>query len=426
MLSESQERMLLVVKPKAVERVSKIAKKWELEASCVGEVTQDGNFEVCENGKTVYKIPLDALVKKAPVFSRPEKEPEYLRRTRGINIGKIPVPKDPVEAFLKVLLSPNILSKEWVWRQYDHTVMTNTTVLPGSDAAVVRVKDGVKGLALSTDCNPVWCYLDPYNGTKMAVFESARNVTCVGARPMAITDCLNFGSPENPEVMWQFARCIDGMSSALDILGIPAVSGNVSFYNENEGIPILPTPTIGMVGVVDDVNRVCDITFKEAGDTIILIGRDRMEIGGSEYLMSYHNILGGIPPSCHPSDEIKTARVIRGLISKGLLKSCHDISEGGILVSILECLAYSEDLGAWVKIPIGERWDFSLFSESAPRYIVTTSEVDEVMKVCKADGIDAMVIGNVTDSGSLHISGLFEVKLPDIVSKWSEGMVEFF
>ncbi|HET9295412.1 MAG TPA: phosphoribosylformylglycinamidine synthase subunit PurL, partial [Candidatus Binatia bacterium] len=283
LLSESQERMLLVAKAGTEAEIKRIFDKWDLDAVVIGRVTDDNEFRAVFNGAQVARIPISALTKDAPVYHRSAERPKTQDDLEQLDLSAIVEPRD-LGATLKLMLgSPNIASKEWVYRQYDCYVRSNTVVAPGADAAVIRIKGTDKGLALTVDGNSRYCFLDPYVGGALAVVEAARNLACVGARPIGLTDCLNFGSPENPAVMWQFARVIQGMRDACIALKVPVVSGNVSFYNETDGVPIYPTPTIGMVGLLPKVDRVITSWFKAAGDIVVLLGRTREELGGSEY-----------------------------------------------------------------------------------------------------------------------------------------------
>lgn len=410
LVSESQERMLFIVKKEVAEGIMEIAKKWELSAEVIGETVESDSYIVFEDGKEVFNIPLSALIHKAPVYSRPEKE------LPKIKVSDVPEPEDPGEVFLKVLLSPNMASKEWIWSQYDHSVMTNTVLEPGYDAAIIRIKGRDTALALTTDCNPIYCFLNPYKGAMMAVLESARNIVCVGGRPLAATDCLNFGSPEDPKVMWQFARCIDGLRDALIKLKIPVVSGNVSFYNENEGVAIPPTPVVGMVGVVK-TSEILKSKFSEAGLILALIGEDRGEIFGSEYLLT-REILGGEPPTPRPDEEIRNAEVIRKI--KGFLTSCHDVSEGGVILAAFE----SAEVGVRLKLNLEPRWDFAIFSESAPRYFISFRRgmFEYIKEVCRGMGAKLEIIGESTDEDIFSVDGLFSFKLSELKKEWSRRL----
>ena len=304
MLSESQERMLLVVKKGREAEVERIFEKWDLHAVCIGTVTDDGMLRIKERGEVVAAIPNRALTDEAPVYHRPTQIPDYLRDVQALDLealsagdGRQAARLTANDALYRLLASPTIASKQWVYRQYDHMVQTNTVNLPGLGAGVVRIKGTDRALAMSVDCNSRYCYLDPYLGAMLAVAEACRNVACAGARPLAATNCLNFGNPERPSIMWQFARAIEGLSAACRALSVPITGGNVSLYNETDGRAIYPTPVIGVVGLLDHVDRVLGRKFRGPGDTILLLGRSRDELGGSEYLNLMHGLVRGKPPA---------------------------------------------------------------------------------------------------------------------------------
>ncbi len=291
MISESQERMLAIVRPDQLERVEEVCERWGVDASVVGRVNEFGTVRIFEEENLLGEVPAKALAEEAPSYQPEAKKPAYLEEIK--DLPQISPPANWNEVTLRLLASPNIASKRWVYSQYDHSVQTNTVVPPGSDAAVLRIKGTDKGIAVSVDGNGRYCYLNPYLGAQHAVAEAARNVAAVGARPMAITNCLNFGNPEDPEVFWQFSEVIRGMVKACEELDVPVVSGNVSFYNEFLGKAIYPTPVIGMVGLVEDVTRHADASFKEEGSVIALLGGDHFELGGSEYLKEILGKVGG-------------------------------------------------------------------------------------------------------------------------------------
>ena len=425
LLSESQERMLLVAKAGTEAEVKRIFDKWDLDAVVVGRVTDGNEFRALFNGVEVARIPISALTKEAPVYHRPAERPKSQDNLEHLDLSLIPEPKD-LGATLKLLLaSPNIASKEWVYRQYDYYVRSNTVVAPGADAAVVRVKGTDKGLALTVDGNGRYCYLDPYVGGALAVAEAARNLSCVGARPIGLTDCLNFGSPENPAVMWQFARVIQGMRDACVALKIPIVSGNVSFYNETDGVPIYPTPTIGMVGLLPEVQRVVTPWFKAAGDIIILLGRTREELGGSEYLKVIHHVVKGTPPWIDLKLEHAIQNCCIDAIDRGLLRSAHDISDGGLAVALTECCIGGPDKPLGVRIDMREmiRGDALLFSESQSRIIVSLQEKDlgQLQEIASGHGVALQVIGAVGGS-QLSIQPILQLPIDELRSIWSSAL----
>ncbi|HEY3347458.1 MAG TPA: phosphoribosylformylglycinamidine synthase subunit PurL, partial [Nitrospirota bacterium] len=359
MLSESQERMLIVAKEGCQKQVEDIFRKWDLEASTIGHVTGDGMLRVKDGGVVVAEIPAKEIADEAPVYNRPYARPEWQDELQSLDLNTIPVPVDLNATLEQLLQSPNIADKSWIYRQYDHMVRTNTVVHPGSDAGVVRVKDTGKALAMATDCNSRYCYLDPLTGGAHAVAESARNVVCSGGRPQAITDCLNFGNPEKPEIMWQFKEAIEGISIACEKLGVPVISGNVSFYNETKGTGIYPTPVIGMVGIIDDVNNAVTLSFKDTGDSVILLGDTLEELGGTEYLSTVHGLDKGMPPKLDLGIELTLHKATLEAISEGLVKSAHDCSDGGLAIALAEsCFrGNAEPVGCSVELSSGIRKD---------------------------------------------------------------------
>ncbi len=338
----------------------------------------------------------------APVYTRNQKEPEYLKVTRKFDQNTLPEPKDLKETFLKVFSSPNIVSKQWVYHQYDSMVRTNTVVGPGCDAAVILIKGTNKALAMKTDCNSRYVYLNPKEGTKIAVAESARNIVCSGGLPLGVTNCLNFGNPYKPEVYWQFAQAIAGMGEACRHFDTPVTGGNVSFYNESPETAVYPTPTIGMVGLVEDLKHITTSFFKDEGDVIYLLGEDKEELGGSEYAKVIHNKVAGESPTINLDEEKKLQDTLLNLIRKGLIKSAHDISEGGIVSALAECCIINQEkqIGCEVEIPIKSRKDFSLFSESQSRIIISVSKdkIAELEPELKLSNIKFTKLGVVSGS----------------------------
>ena len=375
MLSESQERMLCVVKKGFESNVKEVFEKWDLHCETIGEVTNDGKLYIKYEGEDKAEIPPFELVLGggAPVYHRETKEPEYLKRIRNFDFSKLPVSDNLMEVFEKIFSSPNIASKKWVYEQYDTMVRTNTIVGPGCDSAVVYIKDTNKALAMKTDCNSRYVYLNPKEGTKIAIAESARNIVCSGGIPLAITNCLNFGNPYKPENYWQFKEAIEGMGEACRFFDTPVTGGNVSFYNESPNTAVYPTPTIGMVGLIEKVENITTSFFKEEGDLIYVLGEDFEELGGSEYLKIIHNKVFGDSPKINLEIEKRLQYSLLGLIEKELIDSAHDVSEGGIISAIAECCIINEvnPVGAEVNISVKSRDEFSLFSESQSRVIVS-------------------------------------------------------
>jgi phosphoribosylformylglycinamidine synthase len=425
LLSESQERMLLVARRGCEEAIKKIFDKWDLDAVVVGRVTDDGQFRALWHGEEVARIPISALTQEAPVYRRAAVRPAKQDEIQQLDHAAIAEPKDFTAAFKQLLSSPNIASKEWISRQYDQYVRTNTVVASGADAAVIRVKGTEKGLALTVDGNSRYCYLDPYVGGVLAVAEAARNLACVGARPVGLTDCLNFGSPENPTVMWQFAEVIQGMRDACIALEVPVVSGNVSFYNETDGVPIHPTPTVGMVGLLEKVTRAVTPWFKSAGDVIVLLGRTREELGGSEYLKTLHGLTRGTPPWI----DLKLERAVQSCcleaIDQQMLCSAHDISDGGLAVALAECCIGGPEkpLGARIDAHEMIRGDALLFSESPSRIVVSLKDgnLDRLKEIAARYHVPMEAIGTV-GGARLTIQPLLQVAVEELRAIWSNGL----
>ncbi|MFQ5828775.1 MAG: phosphoribosylformylglycinamidine synthase subunit PurL [Candidatus Methylomirabilia bacterium] len=372
MLSESQERMLLVAAKGREEEVKRVFAKWELDAVEIGRVTDDGILRARLGGQIVAEVPLEALTEGAPAYEKPTARAGWLDPLLAFDPLTLPAPADYEEVLLAILAAPTVASKEWVWRQYDHQVGINTLVLPGSDAAVLRVKGTPKAIAVTIDGNGRYVFLDPFVGAAMAVAEAARNLTCSGARPLAVTDCLNFGSPERPEILWQFAQAVDGIAAACRILEIPVVSGNVSFYNETVGQAILPTPIIGMVGLLEDADRRTTQWFKDEGDRLALIGPEAVSLGGSEYLWTLHRRLAGPLAPMDLDAERAVQAACRSAIDAGLVSAAHDCSEGGLALTLAEaCLTGPALLGVQVSLGALGRPDLALFGEGPSRIVVS-------------------------------------------------------
>ena len=339
MLSESQERMLAVIAKGHEDEVAAVFHKWGLNAVVIGHVTDTGRVVLRDNGVVVADVPAKSLTDDCPTYSLAASEPAYIKEVQSDDLSSLPEPDDYNAVLLRLLASPSIASKRWVYDQYDSMVQTQTTVMPGAaDAAVLRLRDsGGKGLALTTDCNPRYCYLDPYLGAQIAVAEAARNLSCVGATPLAVTDCLNFASPEKPEGFWQFKQAVAGLADACEAFGTPVISGNVSFYNETPEQAIYPTPTVGMVGLLPDASKRVTMGFKNEGDVIYLVGGGTPTLGGSEYLSLIHGLEVGKPPALDMEAEKKLQAFLRDAIDQKLLQSAHDVSDGGLAVCLAEC-----------------------------------------------------------------------------------------
>jgi phosphoribosylformylglycinamidine synthase len=350
----------------------------------------------------VADIPTASLTDEAPVYQRPMAEPAYLAEAQRLSPGDLGAPPPAAEVFLQLLASPEVASKRWVYRQYDHMVRTNTLVLPGMGTAVVRVKGTRRALALSVDGNGRFVYLDPFAGAQLAVAEAARNVACAGAEPIGATNCLNFGSPERPEIMWQFARAVEGIAAACRALDIPITGGNVSLYNETDGRAVLPTPVIGVVGLIEDSAAVVRRAFRNAGDAVVLLGMSRGELGGSAYLKTVHRLVRGMPPALDLEGEAALQRLLVAGAAEGLIRSAHDCAEGGIAVTLAEC-CFDTALGVEVDIPAVEGVPAALvdvatlFGESPSRVVVSVEAARSAELVARAAslGVPAAAIGRV-------------------------------
>ena len=427
MLSESQERMLIVAKKGREQEVLDIFQKWDLDAAVIGKVTGSGRIQLLEGGKTAADLPIAPLTEGAPLYDRPIARPAQLDARRKVDPLSFPAPKDLGEVLLKLLSSPTIASKEWVFGQYEHMVRLGGALLPGrGDAAVVRMECSNKGLALSVDCNSRYVELDPYQGARLAVAECARNVSCVGGEPLGLTDCLNFGSPERPEIMWQFAEATRGLASACRELEIPVVSGNVSFYNETEGQAIAPTPTVAIVGLLPDVSKFCGSTFRNLGDRIAVLGETRGELGGSELLKVVHQVSVGLPPALDAQKERALQSVLRQLIRSGLLSSAHDCSEGGLLVALAEsCIADAgRMMGAQVHLQPGSVVPHAFFfGEDASRAVVSfsPSAQAQVEAVCRTGGVPCAVVGEVMRQ-ELRVEGVLCLSTEVLSKAWRSGI----
>ncbi|MFE4351707.1 phosphoribosylformylglycinamidine synthase subunit PurL [Peribacillus butanolivorans] len=412
MLSESQERMLIVVTKGREQEIVDLFTKYDLEAVAVGEVTDDKNLTLSHQGEIVAEVPVDALAEEAPIYHKPSAEPQYFRDFQSMT-AEVPDIEDYRETLLALLQQPTISSKEWVYDQYDYMVRTNTVVSPGSDAAVVRVRGTNKALAMTTDCNSRYIYLDPETGGKIAVAEAARNIICSGAEPLAITDCLNFGNPEKPEIFWQLEKAADGMSEACRSLSTPVIGGNVSLYNETNGEAIYPTPVVGMVGLVNDLQHITTQTFKNESDLIYVVGEAKVEFGGSELQKMLEGKIFGRAPELDLTVEQKRQQQILSAIQSGLVSSAHDLAEGGLAVALSESLFGASNLGA--KVNLSGELVSELFSETQSRFLLSISP--ENQKAFEALVEDAVCIGSVTADNKLVVTagGDNKVLVADVV-----------
>jgi phosphoribosylformylglycinamidine synthase subunit PurL len=405
LLSESQERMLIIAKQGKEDLVREIFEKWDVPCAEIGRVTDDGMMRVCNNGSIAAEIPARALADEAPLYSRAAEPPVATRLWRvGEERPTGPwlqyLPKiDNHEALRRLLRDPIIASKNWVYRQYDHTVRTGTIVKPGSDAAVFFVRYANKFLAATTDCNSFYCALDPREGGKIAVAEAARNLTCSGARPLAVTDNLNFGNPYKPENFWQLREAVEGIAEACRAFGTPVTGGNVSLYNESPAGVVDPTPTIAMVGLIDNEKHVTTQFFKQESDRIILVGETGSELGGSQLLKVCYGKKIGPPPHVDLTHEIKIQSAVRDLIRKGLVKSAHDCSEGGLGVALAECCFNPEQLfGAEIELKAAETPAAAvLFNESQSRIIISVdaNNAERTMSILREDGVPFQQLGKI-------------------------------
>ena len=400
MLSESQERMLLVVKKGREAEVEAIFEKWDLHASHIGDVMNDGILRVRNRGEIVAEIPNGPLVDEAPVYNRPTARPAYLETANELDRSALPAGESPADAFRAILGSPTVASKRWVYRQYDHMVRTNSLVLAGMGAGVVRIKGTNRALAMSTDGNGRYCYLNPRRGAMLALAEAARNVACAGALPIGGTNCLNFGNPERPEIMWQFVEAVEGLADACRALDIPITGGNVSLYNETDGQAIYPTPVIGVVGLIEDAAHVVSRTFKQAGDDIVLLGEGYGELGGSEYLKTIHGLVQGQPPALDLGKERALIALLTRAAAAGQLQSAHDCSDGGVAVTLAECAFDSGGIGLAVDLPLVADATATLFGESASRAIVSVNgaNLQALLQLAAELGVPAMSIGRTGGS----------------------------
>ena len=434
MMSESQERMLAVVQAGRELEVGSIFEKWGVHARVLGTVTDDGILTIRKDGEIVAQMTAQSLA-DAPLYDLPFEEPAYLSSTRSFDAATIAVPDNVQEVLLRLLQAPNIASKEWVYEQYDHSVQINTVVRPGQgDAAVLRIRESKsgKGIAAKADCNSRYVYLDPFEGAKIAVAECARNLVCVGAEPAGITDCLCFGNPEKPDRFWQFKRAIEGIVEACEFFKLPVVSGNVSLYNETPESVVHPSPLIGAVGVLEDVEKCVGMGFRDVGDTVVLLGQCLDEIGGSEYLATIHNLEAGLPPRLDLPTELNVQKVTLEAIREGVVKSAHDCSDGGLAIALAECCITGE-IGASLELPASveatssTRIDSVLFGESQSRIVVSVlpENLPRLQQLAQAVNVPLSVLGTVggdnlvlNDNRTGAVSSLFDVEVRVLDVAW--------
>ncbi|MEW6731856.1 MAG: phosphoribosylformylglycinamidine synthase subunit PurL [Acidobacteriota bacterium] len=435
MLSESQERMLIVAEHGRERELIEIFNKWELDAVVVGHVTDTQRLRVFNHGQLVADIPNRALTDESPIYHRPLQEINIVQPDAQELCAKYELSSDQVaEVFLRLLTSLNICSRRWVYRQYDHTVRTNTILLPGSDAAIIRVKETRKALAMTLDGNGRYCELNPREGARLAVAESCRNLVVSGARPLAATNCLNFASPERPEVMWAFSETIDGLAEACQAFNTPITGGNVSFYNETEGRGVYPTPVIGMVGIIDDMRQLTTSDLKQPGELIVLLGQCREDLGGSEYLAEIHGCIAGQPPKLDLEMELAVQQCCQEAIQQGLLSSAHDVSDGGLLIALAECCIakpVGHCLGVELDLKRSDTQAFAtgislaaaLFGETPARIIVSLKENDlpTLEQIAARYNVPCRPLGrSVTDWFMVRIDGKELIRQPvlELAERW--------
>ncbi|MDI6739557.1 MAG: phosphoribosylformylglycinamidine synthase subunit PurL [Candidatus Edwardsbacteria bacterium] len=443
MLSESQERMVVVAPGSNFDKIKAIFDKWELHCARIGKVTGDGKVRVKWENEVFGEIPVKALVDDAPVYRRESKKPAYLARVAKFKQTAVPLPENLDDVLLKVLSSPTIASKRWVYQQYDHQVRTNTVVLPGSDAAVLRIRKTNKAIALTTDCNGRYCYLDPKNGGAIAVAEAARNLACSGAKPLGLTDCLNFGNPYKPEVFYQMKQCVLGMVAACNTLRVPVISGNVSLYNESATHSVYPTPLIGMVGLIEDLSHITTQWFKRTGDAILLVGdvTAKPDIGGSEYLKVIHGKVAGKGPQLNLKKEKALHGFVLSAISSKLVRSAHDCAEGGLAVALAECCisgpplcsppyqggdegVVKGGLGATIDLAkLPGRPDFKLFGENQSRIVFSCSPsvLGKIKALAKKHKAGCVKIGTV-GGRKFTIKKLVDLPVIKLKQAWEEAI----
>ena len=425
MLSETQERMLVSVKPENLEVVTKIFDRWDIENTVIGRVTDSKKAQIISGGELLADLPVELLV-DPPLYVIESIPSPNLKELQNYNLDSVAIPDiSPNLTLLKLLSSSNIACKESVYQRYDHQVQTNTVIPPGSDGALIRIKGTNKGIAASTDGNGRLAFLDPYVGGQIAVAEACRNISCTGSEPIALTNCLNFGNPEKPEVYFQLENCVKGMANASKAFSSPVISGNVSLYNETQNSPIFPTPVVGAVGMTEDVERHVDISFKDDGDAVLLLGScevtaDVQYLSGSEYLEVFHDLVAG-QPSIDLDKEVAVQALCRNLIKHDLVKSAHDCSEGGLAITLAEsCI--KGGIGFIGAFELGSRWDAQLFGEQQSRIVISVQEdnVTKVLGLCSDAGVEVSNLG-MTGGEKFWVDGLLDVSLDEISKAWMVG-----
>jgi len=428
MLSESQERMLLVVKPHDKSYIEAIFEKWDLDSTVIGAVTDDETITIYDESVEVASLPVKILT-EPPLYNIDAVEPEYFKETRTLDFGMVfDKGYSAEDILLKILAFPDIARKQWIFRQYDHQVQTNTLEGPGADAAILRIKGTNKAIAVTNDGNGRFCYLDPYVGGAIAVAEACRNLSAVGAEPIAITDCLNFGNPERPDVYFQLEQCVKGITAACKVFDIPVVSGNVSLYNETRGTAIWPTPVIGALGILENANDRTNIKFDNEGDIVLMLGSSNVSsditgLSGSAYLEAMYGKVQGVP-SIDLAMEFKVQKLCRDAIKEGLINSSHDVSDGGLAVALAESCV-SGNIGFRSDLQLGNDWHVALFGESQSRIIISMSK-DKLSKfeALAAEESTPWILLGVVGGHSLHIGTLMDIPLEDLDKAWSHSLKE--
>ncbi|EOW2615881.1 phosphoribosylformylglycinamidine synthase subunit PurL [Enterococcus faecium] len=420
MLSESQERMLICVKSGEEEKIQELFQKYDLDAVTIGKVTDDGQYRLYHQGKEVANLPVDALAEDAPVYHKEMKEPARIADFQQLAPYQ-PVIEEPVQVLLDLLQQPTIASKRSIYETYDSQVQTNTVVCPGSDAAVMRVRGTNKALAMTTDCNARYLYLDPKVGGQIAVAEAARNIIASGGRPLAITDCLNYGSPDKPEVFWELSTSADGIAAACETLGTPVISGNVSLYNETDGQAIYPTPMIGMVGLIEEHEHITTQEFKKSGDLIYILGKTFADFDGSELQKMQLGRIEGVIRNFDLAVEKKNQELVLTAIQNGLIESAHDCSEGGLAIALAES-AFKYQLGLSVQFGLPSA---QLFAETQSRFVLTVAPENQT-RFEEMMGDAAVLAGKVTDEAIIEISATDgQIKIETAVARkcWEDAIV---
>jgi len=427
MLSESQERMLMIVEPDNLEEVQKVFQKWDLDAVVIGKVTDDKMLRVKLNEQVLAEIPAEYLVLggKAPVYTREAKKPSYIDEKKSMDIGSLPEPENYTSALYRLISEPSIASKKSIFSQYDYMVQIATKIEPGSDAAVIVIKGTDKAIALSTDCNARFCFLDPYEGAKAAVAEAALNVACSGGRPIAITNCLNFGNPYKPEVFWTFSEAIRGMKDACITLETPVTGGNVSFYNENPESAIYPTPVIGMLGLLENYKKATTQWFKHSGDIIAFLGKTSSELGASQYLKTIFGTVAGKIPSLDLKFIKRLIEVLLNLIEEDIISSAHNVSEGGLLVALAECCFQPENLtGAELNFPLTFSKSAEYFNESIERVVISfnAENLTKIQTICDKYDIPLKLLGTVSDKPMFKVNQDIYVSTEALYKAYQSGI----